>query len=298
MSDIDYGEVFGIEAGENETAAAEPSDAAETQGEKEQETAEPAETETDNTDETDVEEDKGQDKDENARFAAARRKAEAERDAAIAQAKMDAQRQIDEAFAQSGIQNPYTGKAITSKKEFDEYRKQFEEERKNKLLRKSGMTDEEFEQFVSNLPQVREAQAKEAQAAEAIKKAQEAEMRAAIDEQIKEIGQYDPAIKAVEDLPKMDNYQDFYGYVKRGLTFLEAYKLTNYDKITQQTASKVKRAALNAQQGKDHLSATTQRGAGAVTVPADIKAEYRQFNPEMTDAEIERHYNNYLKQKG
>lgn len=297
MSDINYDALFEIETGANETEPAAPSEPENDAGANEQEVAETAETETENTGDN-AEENKGQDKEENSRFAAARRKAEAERDAAIAQAKEDAQRQIDEAFAQSGITNPYTGEAIKSKKEFDEYRERFEAERKSKLLRKSGMSDDEFEQFIDNLPQVREAKEAAAQADAALKKAREAEMRVLIDEQMKEIGQLDPSIKSIEDFQKMENYQDFYNYVQKGLTFLEAFKLANFDAYQQATAKRAKRAAINATKGTEHLVATAQRGAGAVTVPADIKAEYRQFNPDLTDAEIEKHYNNYLKQKG
>ena len=300
MSEINYDELFGVEAGAEETEAAEPSEAEEALGEKEQEAAEPAETEeTESTGgEETADEDKGQDMEERTKYAAARRKAEAERDAAIKEAKEEAQKQIDEAFNQSGMTDPYTGKPITSQKEFREYQEKYNRTRRENLLKSSGMSDDEFNAFVNNLPQVREAQDAKAQAEEALRKAQEAEMKAVVDEQIKEIGKIDPSIKSIADFSKMENYDEFYGYVQKGLTFSQAFKLANYDKLTQQTAKAAKRAALNAAQGKEHLSATSQRGAGSVTVPADIKATYREFNPGMTDAEIEKHYNKYLRQKG
>ena len=298
MSDINYDALFGVDTqGAEETETAEPSEPEESVGVNEQEAAETAETETENTDIT-VEEDKGQEKDVNAKFAAARRKAEAERDAAIAKAKEEAQKTIDDAFRESGMTNPYTGKPITSQAEFREYKDKYDAQKKESVIRKSGMSDDEFTQFIESLPQVKEAQIAKAQAEKALKKAQEAEMKVAIDEQLKEIGQIDPSIKSVEDFRKMDNYDTFYNFVTRGLNFAEAYKLANYDKITQQTAKAAQRAALNTAQSKNHLAATAQRGAGSVTVPADIKAEYREFNPGMTDAEIEKHYNNYLRQKG
>ena len=143
---IDYGAVFGIDEGGNEQEVADPaSETEETQGEEEQEVADPAETEetADGTGDG-AGEGTEQSPEERKRFAAARRKAEAERDAAIEKAKQEAQaeaqRTIDEAFKNSGLTNPYTKKPITSKAEYDEYRAQFEAEKKARVLKKSGMT--------------------------------------------------------------------------------------------------------------------------------------------------------------
>ena len=44
-------------------------------------------------------------------------------------------------------------------------------------------------------------------------------------------------------------------------------------------------------QGKQHMGQTKERGAGAVSVPADVKEMYRALNPGITDAEIQTHYN-------
>ena len=77
--------------------------------------------------------------------------------------------------------NPYTKKPITSKAEYEEYRERFEEEKKSHLLRKSGMSDEEFNQFVQNLPEVREA--REAKLAAEKAAAKQAAVKAARDAQ-------------------------------------------------------------------------------------------------------------------
>ena len=153
-----------------------PQEDAGAQGAKEQEAAEPAGEENQDTDaavqeepaaggdehsETGKEAKRVQDDARNAEFAAARRKAEAERDAAVEKAKADAQEEarkiIDEAFSRSGLMNPYTKKPITSKAEYDEYKQRYDEERKARVMKKSGMSDEEFEAFVNDLPEVRQA---------------------------------------------------------------------------------------------------------------------------------------------
>lgn len=317
MDDIDYGALFGIDAEAAEvTEPAEPSGDTTAQGANEQEPAEPAAVE-EQIEETNAEraEDGGrstggdspegqadgqkQTPEQNAKFAAARRKAEAERDAAIAKARQDAQaeaqRTIDEAFRSSGLTNPYTKKPITSKAEYDEYRARLEADRKARLLKKSGMSDEELQQFVQGLPEVKQAKEAQAAAETAARQAREQQAKLKVEEQLKEISALDPSIQELKDLAKMETYPKFYELVKRGNTLTDAFKLANYDALTGRAAAASRQAAINSAQGKQHLSPTTQRGAGAVSVPADIKAEYLAFNPDATDAEIQQHYNRYMK---
>lgn len=317
MDDIDYGALFGIDAeGAEVTEPAEPSGDTTAQGANEQEPAEPAAVE-EQIEETNAEraEDGGQSTggdspecqadgqkqtpEQNAKFAAARRKAEAERDAAIAKARQDAQaeaqRTIDEAFRISGLTNPYTKKPITSKAEYDEYRARLEADRKARLLKKSGMSDEEFQQFVQGLPEVKQAKEAQAAAETAARQAREQQAKLKVEEQLKEISALDPSIQELKDLAKMETYPKFYELVKRGNTLTDAFKLANYEALTGRAAAASRQAAINSAQGKQHLSPTTQRGAGAVSVPADVKAEYLAFNPDATDAEIQQHYNRYVK---
>lgn len=300
MPEIDYGAVFEGSEGEKVTEPAAPSEPSAAQGEEEREPAAPAADEgtpeekilpegvkTDNKTEDD------------ARFAAARRKAEAERDEAIARVRKEAEEQaartIDGFFQNSGLINPYTRQPIRSKAEYDAYRTQYEAEQKAALLKKSGMNDAEFQQFVSGLPEVREAREAKEQAEAAVKAARQEQAKVKVAEQLKEIQAIDPAIKELKDLSKLDTYPQIYDMVRRGYSIVDAYRLANYDALTQQAAEKSRQAAINAAKSKEHLTPTAQRGAGAVTVPEDIKAEYRMLNPGITDAEIQKHYQKYMK---
>ena len=306
--EINYSELFGLDVGENEQEVADPAEdlTEETQGENEQEVADPVETETQTIDgeeeESETEEDTATDaedkskpkqtKEDRARYAAARRKAEAERDAAIAKERAairaEADKVIDQAFADSGLINPYTKQPIRSKAEYDEYRKRHAEEQKSHVQKKSGMSEDEFNEFVEGLPQVRAAR-------EAQRVAKEQEAKAKIEGQLREINALDPSIKTTEDLLKMPTYDAFYRFVKEGNNFVNAFKLANFERLTSDEAAKARQAATNAARSKDHLSRTTTRGAGAVSVPENVKAEYLAFNPDATEAEILKHYNKYLK---
>ncbi len=288
MTDIDYGELFGIDEGAEEQEVADPAEETteeQTQGAEEQEVADPAEKDRE----------EAQTPEQNAAFAAARRKAEAERDAAIKKAQEDAQRMVDEAFKNSGLMNPYTDKPINSKAEYDEYRKAFAEDKKKQLQLQAGLSEAEYAAMIKELPEVKQAQAAAEKAEKAMREADEAKAKAKIDEQIKEIGKLDPDIKALNDLAKMENYQAFYDFVKKGNTLLDAYRLANFDRLIGKSTAATKQAAYNSINSKQHMGKTKERGTGSVAVPNDVKEMYRALNPDATDAEISAHYNKYHK---
>lgn len=303
--EIDYGAVFDVEVpetttGAEETEVAEPSEddtiTTAAQGAEEQEAAAPAVEETEEPEQLQTEVPEQEPKtDRDAQFAAARRKAEAERDAAIARAKEDAQKQVDEFFKNSGLMNPYTGHPITTRAEYEAYRERFEADQKAKLMEKAGITQEEFQAFVQGLPEVRAARQAKAEAEAAARQAREQEAKARVDEQLRQIQAIDPTVKELGDLAKLDTYPKLYDMVKRGYSLLDAYRLANYDTLTQRAAEASRKAAINSVQSKQHLKATESRGGGAIPVPDSVLEEYRVLNPGATKEEIQKHYQSYMK---
>lgn len=303
--EIDYGAVFDVEVpetttGAEETEVAEPSEddtiTTAAQGAEEQEAAAPAVEETEEPEQPQTEAPEQEPKtDRDAQFAAARRKAEAERDAAIARAKEDAQKQVDEFFKNSGLMNPYTGHPITTRAEYEAYRERFEADQKAKLMEKAGITQEEFQAFVQGLPEVRAARQAKAEAEAAARQAREQEAKARVDEQLRQIQAIDPTVKELGDLAKLDTYPKLYDMVKRGYSILDAYRLANYDTLTQRAAEASRKAAINSVQSKQHLKATESRGGGAIPVPDSVLEEYRALNPGATKEEIQKHYQSYMK---
>ena len=299
MDETNYFELFGVGEKEQEPAAPEMteetiSDEMAKQsktGEKGQEAAAPVRDNDEQATETSMgEESEGQTSEQNAAFAAARRKAERERDAAIQAAREDAQRQIDEFYKGCGITNPYTGKTVTTKAEYDAYKAREAEERRNELKMSVGMSDEEFRAFVDSLPEVQEAKEAKEAAEKAKAEAEREQARAELREQLEELNRLDGSIYELGDLARMDNYDEFYALVKKGNTLVDAYKLANFDMLSQRGAEGAKQAAINSLQGKQHMGATQTRGSGAAPVPQDIKEMYRALNPGVTDAEISAHW--------
>ena len=113
--------------------------------------------------------------------------------------------------------------------------------------------------------------------------------------QLREINALNPAIRSIGDIMQMETAELFREYVSRGLSFVEAYKLANFDAIRAEDQMKAKREAFNLMRSKGHLQPTVSRGTGAVNVPKDEMEMYKQLNPGMTEADILKHYNAYKK---
>lgn len=307
MGETDYSALFGVEPDAPDPSVSEGNDAGSSEGENGQPAAEAdvkngpktttAETGTDASGEGTSEHTQSQE--DNARYAAARRKAEQERDAAVQKAKDDAKAELEGVIQSLGLKDPYTKKPITTREEFQAYRQQFEIEKKAAFLKKSGMSEEEFQNFVNELPEVKEAAAKKKEAEESAQSAREAQAKIEVDNQIAEITKDDPSITSIAELAeamrKAGKYDEFYGKVKKGYSLTDAYRLATMDTRAEKNISQTKQAALNAANSKNHLDRTTTRGAGAVTVPAEIMEQYRAFNPGISDAEIQAHYTKYKK---
>lgn len=202
-----------------------------------------------------------------------------------------AAKQLDESIAALNLTNPYTKEPIRNKADYDTYRAKVEEDRRTKILKKAGISEEEFAKLAAEQPEIK-AQLDEAQ--EAKRQAAAATMS----EQMRQIHELDPAINTVEDLAKMPNYAEFYRFVKQNrLSLVEAYRLANMERLSERAAAATKQAAINAAQSKAHLEATKSRGKGGdvPAISAEVLEYYRAINPKATEAEIRADYARYLK---
>ena len=75
-----------------------------------------------------------------------------------------AAKQLDESIAALGLTNPYTKEPIKDKADYDAYRAKLDEDRRTKLLKKAGMTEEEFAKLAAEQPEIK-AQLEEAREA-------------------------------------------------------------------------------------------------------------------------------------
>lgn len=298
-------EAFGLDAGAKDQDAADPEQAdeatdSENTGANDQDVADPEQEEEPAEENAEAAGESGDTsgQSEEERRANARRRREQERQqeisAAVAQALQQERTRNNAAmenfFRDAGLKNTITGEPITNMREFTEWKTAYDSAKLQQDLKSGKITQEDLDKMVKDNPVVRQANT-------IIQQQRAEKLQANVDSQIREIHELDPSINSVQDLLKMDNYQDFYKLVKESnMNFLQAYKLVNYDRLTSSKAQAAKQQALNNQRGKDHLTGTaSSRGAGAKTVPADEMAMFRLFNPNATEADIIKYYN---KQKG
>ena len=286
MPEIDYYEVLGVEKGEEAQEAAAPVTTEEPEGVKEQEVTDPA-GESDEAERTNVPDDERtnvpkehvQSDEDNAKYAAIRRRAEAD-------AKKKYEAELDKAVADMGFDDPYTNTPIKSMADFNAYKERLRAEQVKDIQEKNQWSQEDYQRFVESLPEVQAGRA-------AMKKVENLEIQARMDRDLEEIRKINPDIRTMEDVAKLDNFQQLFDMVGKGYSLPDAYKVLNYDSLTTHAAQVAKQQALNSVGNKGHLQPSAARGQGAIPVPADIAAEYRLFMPDATDAEIQAHYNRY-----
>ena len=325
-------EAFGLtptEQGEQVQEIAEPAAEANNEtgnGEQGQELAEPAQPEenpetggesesdadSDDLEDEDPKTDDGAGKDkqpltpEQRRANAARRR-EQEQQAAIQKAvteAVQAERQksnqmLEQVLAQAGIKNPANGETITTLEDFMKWGKEAADARMQKDLQSGKLTKEVLDQLISAHPAVQQAQQIQQQAAQQHSQQRAEAERVRIEGQFAKIAELNPNIKGLADILAMDTAPAFRDNVAKGMDFYDAYRLANMDTMAQEKAQRAVQAAKSNARGKEHLRATgNARGSGAASVPQAEMKLYRMMNPNMTDAQIQAHYNQYLKRGG
>lgn len=234
-----------------------------------------------------------QDAEINRRNAAARRRAEQERRYADMQAEAD--RRVRDAernaviAATGGKTNPYTGKLIESVEELNAFNAAFAADNSRQKLQQAGIDPKDLEAIINQHPAVRQAQAADA--------ANRQQMRQRlIEKDIADIGKIDPSIKSLEDLMDSPAGADTEKLVKqRGLSYLEAYKLVTFDRVSNARVAAQEKANAEKAGGKSHLDSTAQKTPDVVSVPSETMQMYR--NAGFTEKEAREKYAQYLNSK-
>lgn len=214
-----------------------------------------------------------QDRAERARQAAARREREAEVQRREARAYQQARAEVSATLQRLGIKNPKTDKAISSVEELEAYEKGLSDDR----LSSGNGTAEDIKRVVR----------------EAIRDTQPAQRPQnpmddpEVKRQLAEIRAMDPAMTDLGAILQSEAGERFKGYVARGLNFVDAYTLAAKERLNNIQANRAGAKAA----GKSHLNATRQQGTGALSVPADEMALFRELNPDATEADIQKYYN-------
>lgn len=280
----------GQDAGANEQEVAEPA-----QGAKSAETGDDQQPQT--QEEAQPEQPDAMPPEQRRQNAARRRKKELDDavNAAIAKERAAADERMQALLKSAGIKSPYTGEVISSVEELKEYLASDRQKRIERDLKAGKLTMEALQEAARTaLPEKQEPK-EEQPDPQPEDGADTTAFQTQVQSELAEIAKLNPKVKSINDILQMETGQRFAQLVQNnGLSFLDAYKLANEDAIRQQTAAAAAQAAKTAAATKQHLQASTKRGAGAVTVPTGEMQVYRALFPHASDAEIQKMYNDRI----
>ena len=252
----------------------------EVEGAEEPTTAEPAEEETsEETTEAESEETGENDGDsepteqtaeENARYAAIRRRAEEE-----ARKRYDAQMgQLNQKISAmcNGVTHPVTGKPITNVNDYIDALSIQQRQAQEAELQEKGVDPRLIDRMVASNPAVLQAQMY-------MEQMQMQEANAQIQRDVEEISKLDPSIKSMEDLANTPYINDLVRYCQEhNATLTDAFKVLQFNNIRSVDTDAARQQAINQMRGKSHLPSQSQSldsGDDDVDVPPEIMARFK-----------------------
>jgi transcriptional regulator of met regulon len=249
------GEVADVEASE----AVEPTE----------ETTESEEVET-GVEESGDAEPQPQSDEENARYAAIRRRAEDEARRRYAN-EMNAMNQQIAAMCQ-GVTHPITGQPITNMRDYVDALQIQQRQAQEQELQEKGIDPGLIDRMISQNPVVMQAK-------QVIEQTRVTEANNAIHNDLAEISKIDPNIRTINDLAALPNFPVMLDRVARGANLVDAYKMVNFDAFMQHTNDAARQQAINQMRGKSHLpsqSTGVSTGNDDVEVPAEIMSSWKE----------------------
>lgn len=247
-----------------------------------QEETEPIETEVEGAEDVGLAEPQTDD----SKYAAARRKAEAETERIRKEYKDKEQglnTRVQSMF--KGLKNPETGKEIET---VDDYFDALEAQNRIKTRRQiedAGVDPELLDKAISSNKEVIEAR-------KILQRTQQNEGQRLLNEQIQKIGKIDPSIKSLEDIYKKEGFAEWDAMVRSGVSLDNAYKAVFFDELTSGKTAAARQAAINSAKGKAHLEPTggNAQPTGNIEVPADVMRTMREMFPDDSADKIRERY--------
>ncbi len=122
----------------------------------------------------------------------------------------------------------------------------------------------------------------------------DAAVRRRVERDVAEISKIDGTVSSLHDITACGNYPQILSLVKLGLSIPQAYKAVNFERLIKEAEIRGACSAEISRASRAHLRKTEMRGAGGTDVPDEVMNEYRAFCPELSDAEIRKHYGRYV----
>lgn len=170
--------------------------------------------------------------------------------------------QEDDLFQGLGFVNPYTGREISGREDFLEWKRQYAADRQS--LEKDSREHEG--------------------------NADPEGMKKHIDGELEKIRRWDPSIRDLEQISSSDRFEEIYEKVKRGYSLADAFYVVHGERLQKQAADRAEQALRNRLKSKEHLEKTGSRGSSETAVPQEIMREFRRILPKADREEIRKFY--------
>ena len=242
-----------------------------------EEVADPQEDEESEVDEAETDEEEAgavepepQSAEENARYAAIRRRAEEEARRRY-ETEMGSLNQQISAMCR-GITHPVTGQPITNVRDYVDALAAQQRQANEQELQAKGVDSSIIDRMIESNPVVMQAQ-------QVIEHAKETEAGVALERDMAELNRIDPSIKGMGDLAALPNFPQMLEFVaqQRG-SIVDAYKLYNFDFLMQNNNQAARQQAINQMRGKDHLApqgTNVTQDDEYVEVPKEIMSRFK-----------------------
>lgn len=184
-----------------------------------------------------------------------------------------------------GLKNPETGKEILTAADYWEAIDAQERIKTKAELESKGVDYSIVENLINNSPRLRQAD-------QLIRDMQQKEVARQIESDIAELNRLDPSITSVETVP-----QDVFDYsVAKRIPLTDAYKILNFENASAKQAAAIKQGVINQIAGKSHLAPVNgvAKADNLVDIPESALPQWREFYPELSDAELRKKYNRTL----
>ena len=226
---------------------------------------------------------------ENAKYAAARRRAEQE----FAKRQREADLAFERRFA--GYTNPITGQPIRSQKDYFDALDAQEKLQMEQSLQSGNVTADELNSYIekqiNNNPAILQAQ-------QIIEATKQLEIQNRLENDVKEIQKLDSSVKSIDDILNKDNAAAMIQYVNdHNVSLADAYKMFNYDALVSQMTAGAKQATINSMKNTQHLNQTngiSNSDDGGVDIPSEELPQWKRAFPDCSMKELKAMYNKIL----
>lgn len=224
---------------------------------------------------------------DNAKYAAMRRKAEAEARRKFASQQAELDRQFTSMFGE--YVNPETGAPIRGARDyFNAMRAQQDRQTRNQL-EQAGVDPNLIDNAVRNNPAVQYANA-------VIEQQQQEQAQFMISEDIEAIRAIDPTIKSADDVAMLETYPQMVDMIQRSggrVRLSEAYKMVNFERLVSNQRQAGQQSAINQARSKGHLNAAAgvSGSVDGEDIPTGELAEWKEWFPDKSAKELRALYN-------